>query len=195
MAALPTRIPAPPPGARPTPLSSALSGLIALLVSAFTSDLALTVAAAAAPVRPPSWRDIDNLRALLEASGSTVVQRDCNQHGLHGLFHQQSQTIVICRVHRNPASVWNTLTHEATHKMQACAGGTITRPEHHRVMAQSLALHAPEEWRSLRLYPRSEQLGELEARYTARLDPAQVPQLFRRYCGGQSLPSTLTQRR
>ncbi|MFM7550620.1 MAG: hypothetical protein ACKO8I_17510 [Cyanobacteriota bacterium] len=79
--------------------------------------------------------------------------------------------------------------------MQACAGGTITRPEHHRVMAQSLALHAPEEWLSLRLYPRCEQLGELEARYTARIDPAQVPQLFRRYCGGQRLPSTLTQRR
>ena len=62
-----------------------------------------------------------------------------------------------------------------------------------QAMAQALATYAPDEWRSLRSYPRSDQLSELEARYTARLPPEQVPRLFRRYCGGRP-PSTLTQK-
>lgn len=151
------------------------------------------LAPARADLSPVSWRDIDILRAQLEARGSRVVQRDCGRQGLQGLYHQPSATIVVCRVHRTPAAVWNTLAHEAAHRMQSCAGGTITRPEHRRAMARALAVHAPEEWRSLRLYPRSEQLAELEARYTARLPPAQVQALFRRYCGGPD-PSSLSRR-
>jgi len=120
------------------------------------------------PRRSPTWADIDTLRTLLMANGARVVQQDCNQPGLQGLHHGNSGTIVICRVHRDPAAVWNTL-------------------------AQALAIDAPQEWRSLRSYPRSEQLSELAARYTARLTPEQVPRLFRRYCGSPT-PSTLTQR-
>jgi len=144
-----------------------------------------------APVRAATWADIDSLRGLLSATGARVIQRDCNQPGLQGLYHNSSGTIVICRVHRDPAAVWNTLAHEATHRMQACAGGAITHPSHHPAMARALATHAPDEWRSLRAYPRDQQIGELEARYTARLSPDQVPRLFRRYCGGPA-PSTLS---
>ncbi len=150
------------------------------------------VRAAEPSQRLPTWSDIDGLRSLLTANGARVVQRDCNQPGLQGLYHDRSGTIVICRVHRDPMAVWNTLAHEATHRMQACAGGTITHPQHHAAMARALATYAPDDWRSLRLYPRDEQLSELEARYTARLAPEQVPRLFRRYCVG-STPSTLTQ--
>ena len=140
-----------------------------------------------------SWADIDTLRSLLVANGTRVSQSDCNQPGLQGPYHDNSGSIVICRVHRDPTAVWNTLAHEATHRMQACAGGTITNPAHHQAMAQALATYAPDEWRSLRSYPRSEQLSELEARYTARLPPEQVHRLFRRYCSGRP-PSALTQK-
>ena len=142
--------------------------------------------------RPPSWADIDSLRSLLMAHGTRVVQQDCNQQGLQGLYHNSSDTIVICRVHRDPQAVWNTLAHEATHRMQACAGGTITDPRHHQAMARTLATYEPQEWRSISIYPQDQQLSELEARYTARLAPEQVPRLFRRYCGGSG-PSTLSQ--
>jgi len=167
--------------------------------AAFLASLVVTQAqipSRAAELLSPNqanWADIDTLRSLLVANGTRVIQRDCNQPGLQGLYHDNSGTIVICRVHRNPTAVWNTLAHEATHRMQTCAGGTITNPAHHQAMAQALAVYAPAEWRSLRSYPRSEQLSELEARYTARLPPEQVQHLFRRYCGGR-LPSTLTQR-
>ena len=152
--------------------------------------------------RPPTWADIDTLRSLLMAHGTRVVQSDCNQPGLQGLYHDNSDTIVICRVHRDPQAVWNTLAHEATHRMQACAGGTITKPDQRQAMASALATYAPDEWRSIRIYPRDQQLGELEARYTARLPPDQIPRLFRRYCGGPSaaapstpgrIPSSLSQ--
>jgi len=145
--------------------------------------LPLAAHAAAAPAPPAGWRDVDRLRDLLEATGSRVIQRDCPQRNLQGLFQHSSGTIVVCRVHRTPAEVWNTLAHEATHRMQACAGGSLTRPEEHERMARTLASHAPEEWRALRLYRPAERLSELEARYTARLPPDQVLSLFRRYCG------------
>ena len=141
--------------------------------------------------RPASWADIDNLRSLLMARGTKVLQQDCNQGGLQGLYHDRSDTIVICRVHRDPEAVWNTLAHEATHRMQACAGGSITDPRHHQAMARALATYEPQEWRSIALYPREQQLSELEARYTARLPPEQVPRLLRRYCNGSG-PSTLS---
>jgi len=142
-----------------------------------------------------SWPDIDNQRVRLEASGARVVQRDCGSRGLQGLYHQPSATIVICRVHRDPQAVWNTLAHEATHRMQACAGGPITRSSHHPAMARTLAAWAPEELRSLMAYPPGQQVAELEARYTARLAPAKVLMLFQRYCGGAAVPPpSLSQR-
>ncbi len=172
---------------RPSSWSVALAALL------LTAPVPASLAQAGTPPgrRPPSWADIDNLRTLLTAHGTKVLQQDCNQRGLQGLYHDRSDTIVICRVHRDPQAVWNTLAHEATHRMQACAGGSITDPRHYQAMARALATYEPQEWRSIAIYPREQQLSELEARYTARLPPEQVPRLFRRYCTGSS-PSTLS---
>ena len=172
-------------------LSSSWMAAVAGLVLLAPVPAALAQVASPPGRRTPSWSDIDTLRALLMAHGTRVVQQDCNQRGLQGLYHDGSDTIVICRVHRDPQAVWNTLAHEATHRMQACAGGSITDPRHHGAMARALATYEPEEWRSIAIYPREQQLSELEARYTARLAPEQVPRLFRRYCDGSG-PSTLT---
>jgi hypothetical protein len=174
-------------GRRPTSWVVAFTGL--LLMAPVPAGLAEAVTGPGK--RPPSWADIDNLRNLLTAHGTKVLQQDCNQRGLQGLYHNSSDTIVICRVHRDPQAVWNTLAHEATHRMQACAGGSITDPRQHQAMARALATYEPQEWRSIAIYPREQQLSELEARYTARLAPEQVPRLFRRYCSGSG-PSTLS---
>jgi len=182
----------PPPFHAQHPFAAVIPSTAAITRAALLASL--VAPAMAATVRPQaSWQEIDALRGLLVASGSTVVQRDCNQQGLQGLYHQPSRTIVICRVHNDRSAVWNTLAHEATHRMQACAGGTITRAEHHGAMANALATYDPLEWRSLKAYPAREQLGELEARYTAHLPPAQVLQLFRRFCAATPSP-TLSQR-
>ena len=113
-----------------------------------------------------------------------MVQRDCDSlPRVQGLYHRPSDQIVICRVHQNPAAVWDTLAHEAAHRMQACYGRSLTRPALHRQMARTLARRYPHELASLQLYPASRRLSELEARYTAKLDPDQVLNLFQRYCG------------
>ena len=138
----------------------------------------------AAPAHSRNWDAIDALRQRLEAKGARVVQRDCQSlPRVQGLYHRPSDQIVICRVHQNPAAVWDTLAHEAAHRMQACYGRSLTRPALHRQMARTLARRYPHELASLQLYPASRRLSELEARYTAKLDPDQVLNLFQRYCG------------
>ncbi|MFZ4566093.1 MAG: hypothetical protein ACOYMY_06480 [Prochlorococcaceae cyanobacterium] len=148
--------------------------------------LTMTLAGTASAQTPPagSWQAIDSLRDQLEARGVRVVQDDCRRlPNTLGLYHPPSDRIVICRAHGDPAAVWDTLAHEATHRMQACRGGSITRPELQPAMARTLARTHPEELASLGAYPPRQRLAELEARYTAKLEPAQVLQLLQRYCG------------
>lgn len=134
--------------------------------------------------RARDWSAIDALRSRLEAGGARVVQDDCGRlPRVLGLYHQASDRIVICRVHQDPAAVWDTLAHEAAHRMQACKGGDLTRPALHKQMARTLGRHYPHELASLQAYPPRQRLAELEARYTAKLEPEQVFSLFERYCG------------
>ncbi|QEY33395.1 hypothetical protein EVJ50_05810 [Synechococcus sp. RSCCF101] len=145
--------------------------------------LVLAAAPLPAPAAARTWEAIDALRSRLERAGVDVRQENCRRRNLMGLYHPRSDTIVICRVHASPEDVWDTLAHEAAHRMQQCAGGSITHASHHRHMARALARHSPADLRSLRAYPRSQHLAELEARYTAKLTSEQVLQLFDRYCG------------
>jgi hypothetical protein len=165
----------------------ALLGGCALVLASLGGALPAGLARAS----EPSWEAIDRLRSQLERAGVTVVQRDCGARGLQGLYHQPSDTIVICRVHRTPRAVWNTLAHEATHRMQICFGRPITDPRHHRAMANALARHSPRDLQSLLAYPASQRVGELEARYTAQLPPAHVIGLFEKYCGSTLRPLAL----
>ena len=136
----------------------------------------------AGPASSRSWDAIDALRDRLTRAGVRVVQQDCSRRGLQGLYHPRSDSVVVCRSHRTPAQVWDTLAHEATHRMQRCAGGSITDRRHHRAMYAALSRSHPDEVRSMRGYPRQQQLAELEARYTAKLPPKEVFRLFDRYC-------------
>ena len=67
--------------------------------------------------------------------------------------------------------------------MQDCAGGLISRPEHLQAMVNTLSRYSPQDIASLR-ERRSQHRIEIEARYTAKLPPQQVMQLFDRYCSG-----------
>ena len=129
------------------------------------------------------WSDVDALRLRLERNGVRVTQGDCKR-GLQGAYDSRRNFLIVCRAHRTPAQVWNTLAHEAAHRMQDCAGGLISRPEHLQAMVNTLSRYSPQDIASLRAYPRSQHRIEIEARYTAKLPPQQVMQLFDRYCSG-----------
>lgn len=149
--------------------------------------LLLTVVAAAGLGLTPSeskasrWSDVDALRLRLERNGVRVTQGDCKR-GLQGAYDSRRNYLIVCRAHRTPGQVWNTLAHEAAHRMQDCAGGLISRPEHVQAMVNTLSRYSPQDIASLRAYPRSQHRIEIEARYTAKLPPQQVMQLFDRYC-------------
>ena len=151
--------------------------------------LLLTVVAAAGFGLTPSeskasrWSDVDALRLRLERNGVRVTQGDCKR-GLQGAYDSRRNYLIVCRAHRTPGQVWNTLAHEAAHRMQDCAGGLISRPEHVQAMVNTLSRYSPQDIASLRAYPRSQHRIEIEARYTAKLPPQQVMQLFDRYCSG-----------
>lgn len=151
--------------------------------------LLLTVVASAGLGLTPSeskasrWSDVDALRLRLERNGVRVTQGDCKR-GLQGAYDSRRNYLIVCRAHRTPGQVWNTLAHEAAHRMQDCAGGLISRPEHVQAMVNTLSRYSPQDIASLRAYPRSQHRIEIEARYTAKLPPQQVMQLFDRYCSG-----------
>jgi len=147
--------------------------------------LSLSVLASVGPVKARSWADVDALRWRLESNGVRVSQADC-QRGLQGAYDSKRNKLVVCRSHRSPGQVWNTLAHEAAHRMQDCAGGPISRPEFTSSMLRTLRHHSPEDVASLRAYPRRKHRSEIEARYTAQLPPQQVMKLFDRYCGDRS---------
>ena len=86
--------------------------------------------------------------------------------------------------------VWNTLAHEAAHRMQDCEGGSLARPDQIQLMARTLSRYSPKVMASLGAYPRSQHNSEIEARYTAQLPRRQLMQLFDRYCGRTPFPDT-----
>lgn len=129
-----------------------------------------------------TWTDVDALRDRLERNGVRVDQSKCRP-GLQGAYNSRRNHLIVCQAHRTPMQVWNTLAHEAAHRMQDCVGGPLSRPDQIQLMARTLSRYSPEDMASLRAYPRSQHKAEIEARYTAQLPPRQVMQLFDRYCG------------
>lgn len=129
-----------------------------------------------------TWTDVDALRDRLERNGVRVDQSKCRP-GLQGAYNSRSNHLIVCLAHRTPMQVWNTLAHEAAHRMQDCVGGPLSRPDQIQLMARTLSRYSPEDMASLRAYPRRQHKAEIEARYTAQLPPRQVMQLFDRYCG------------
>ena len=92
---------------------------------------------ATVPVQARSWADVDALLCSLERNGVRVFQADC-QRGLQGAYDSRRDRLVVCRAHRSPGQVSNSLAHEAAHRMQDYAGGPISKPEYTRTMLNKL---------------------------------------------------------
>ena len=104
----------------------------------------LSVGTAAVPVQNRSWADVDALRWRLERNGVRMSQVDC-QRGLQGANDSRRNKLVVCRAHRSPGQVWNTLADEAAHRMQDCAGGAISKPEYTQTMLNILRRYSLED--------------------------------------------------
>ena len=102
--------------------------------------------------------DILRLMDLIKQTGTTISintnrqDPDCiNKAGYYYLEHDRNQKVkadllVICSDQvdlNNTDKVWEVLSHESTHIMQACTGGTAFTENNHPTMFRELNRKAP----------------------------------------------------
>ena len=144
-----------------------------------------------APVQAASAADIRELVGLIKGTGTQVVHDDCSKDlpGVFGFYaidkEKNVDALVICsnRVDMDDANaVWDTLSHEATHVMQACHGGTIIKLEKHPAVLRELQDSAPHLYQTLQMYTGRDKLIEAEAFWMMLRSPTVVKTWFKSFC-------------
>jgi hypothetical protein len=83
---------------------------------------------------------------------------------------------------KDPSFVWDTRTHEATSKLQACIGECLMRTTHVGAMMRRIQAIFPETLKNLDGYSSAHMRYELEARWMKLQTPATVHQLLFTTC-------------
>lgn len=138
-------------------------------------------------VRAETWSRIGSFAALLRQAGtSTLVAKDCPK-ALLGAFHAQRNALLICanNLPNDPVEIWGVLAHEAAHVMQHCRGGALLVDGQMNHAIAKVQERSPQLFKELRLYHRSQQREEVEARLVQTLPPDQVEVLFQRFCSAR----------
>lgn len=138
-----------------------------------------------------TWTDIDMLASALMQVGTKVsVVRQCNRKGLYGFYEPRADKIVLCMNninHKDPDAVWDTLAHEATHKMQACRDGFALPDSLASRMYRDLGSLKPASIKDLQAYPSTQARYEVEARWMELQQPHVVVKLLKLACDKASL--------
>ncbi len=151
----------------------------------FSAAFSLLTLISCPPARADSLPDLQMLVQTLADFGTRVVPAECKQEGLQGFYEPAKDRIVICTdalTDQDPASVWDVLAHEATHKMQACVGGFLMPPTHVGRMMRQLRATYPETLLDLNAYASAESRAELEARWMQLQPPEFVLQVLVAAC-------------
>jgi len=141
------------------------------------------------PVFATGWKDVNLLKELVSGTGTKVLLQNCTEGGVYGYYEYNPSadvdTLVICSNttdHKDPDAVWETLAHEATHAMQACAGGPIVEDVIVPRMLRELQELTPHYYRILMSYASSEKRTELEAFWMELRHPEYVINTFIKLC-------------
>ena len=160
-----------------------LAGL--LIPSQLLCFLALQPAAKA-----DSWKDVEDLIELVKSSG-TKVQKTGDCDGQTMGFYQpprkdgSGDRLVFCTNNINMedvSAVWEVLSHESAHVMQACQGGLIWKEEFHPRMLRNLKNVAPHYYQILQQYRGGDKMIELEAFDMELKTASEVKNLFLGVC-------------
>ena len=161
-----------------------LAGL--LIPSQLLGFLALQPAAKA-----DSWKDVEDLIELVKSTG-TKVQKTGDCDGQTMGFYQppredgSGDRLVFCTNNINMddvSAVWEVLSHESAHVMQACQGGLIWKEEFHPRMLRNLKNVAPHYYQILQQYRGRDRMIELEAFDMELKTASEVKKLFLGVCG------------
>lgn len=155
---------------------------------------AILLAITPIPATAGSWDDIESLTELIRGTGTQIVSSNCtedlNRKGLHGFYvldkDQKIDHLVFCTENVNtkdPNAVWEVLSHESTHIMQACHGGPILRDSFLPRAMRELQTFAPHYYALVRDdYANDHQRMELEAFSMELQEPAAVIETFKEFC-------------
>ena len=168
------------------PARGLLDGLLLAGVS-----LAL-IALAPFAARASSVEDIRQLETLINAGGTkTVVSSSCppNHAGYYENDGKRINRLVICRRNVDLSdldAVWEVLAHEATHIMQACAGGAVLADAQMPRTYRELQTMAPHYAKLINAaYGSGDQRLEAEAFWMELQAPQRVLELFRATCAAR----------
>lgn len=140
--------------------------------------------------RADSWRDIEALISLITATGTEISRRsDCAEE-YKGLYvfepSKNIDLLVLCDNNINPedpSDIWEVLSHEATHVMQACIGDTLFQEDMHPRILRELQTKAPHYYEILETsYHGGDYIIEAESFWMELQHPDLVLELFHTAC-------------
>lgn len=146
-----------------------------------------------APAQATTFQDTYDLVDLVEATGTEVSLVVCKDKGISGYYEsdpsQKLDRMTLCKNNidfSDPAALWETVVHEATHVMQACTGTNALAQEWHPRMWRDLRSQTPHYSKILTTeYSSETSVNEAEAFWMELQEPSQVLDLFKRNCSSQ----------
>ena len=137
-----------------------------------------------------SWKDVEDLIELVKSSG-TKVQKTSECDGQTLGFYQPPRKdgtgdrLVFCTNNldmEDVSAVWEVLSHESAHVMQACQRGLIWKEQYHPRMLRNLKNVAPHYYQILQQYRGGDRMIELEAFDMELKTASEVKDLFYDVC-------------
>ena len=131
-----------------------------------------------------SWEDINQLSVLVQATGTEIVQSDCE--GLRLGYYEYSDDKGIDRITlctnrldtKDHNAVWETLAHESTHVAQYCSNGYVFEAEYSPRIFRTIRAEAPHYAELLESYASGDKLTEAEAFYMELRPPLEVKKMI-----------------
>jgi len=154
---------------------------------------AITAAAVLLSLSPASkadtQKDIEDLITMVKKTGTKVLKSNKCDEGVMGYYQFSKEKnldqLVLCTNNVNikdVSAIWEIVSHESAHVMQACNGGPLWKEEYHPRMLRGLKAQAPHYARILKQYRGADKIVELEAFDMELRTPQEVKKLFYEYC-------------
>jgi|GEM_PF-330136 len=142
------------------------------------------------PAKADSWNDIEDLIELVKSTG-TKVQKTSECDGQTLGYYQppredgSGDRLIFCTNNldmEDVSAVWEVLSHESAHVMQACNRGLIWQDKFHPRMLRNLQNVAPHYYQILQAYRGGDKMIELEAFDMELKTASEVKELFFDVC-------------
>ena len=136
-----------------------------------------------------SWKDINQLSVLVQATGTEIVKSDCKASifGYYAYNHDRRiNRMTLCTDKLNMKdnnAVWETLAHESTHVAQSCLHGYVFKAKYSPRIFRTIRAEAPHYAKILESYASDDKLTEAEAFYMELRPPSEVKKMIINACG------------